>query len=42
MVNIHKFQVYKTMSRSRVDESLEKDFIVILTKNQERGEGNKE
>ena len=43
MVNIHEFQVYKIMSRSRVDKSLEQDFIkVILTKNQERGEGNKE
>ena len=43
MVNIYKFQVYKTMSRFKVDESLEQDFIkMILTKNQERGERNKE
>ena len=43
MVNIYEFQVYKTMSRSRVNESSEWDFIkVILTKNQGRGESNKE
>ena len=33
VVSIHKFRVYKTMSRPRVDESSEWDFIkVILTK----------
>jgi len=43
MVSIHKFRVYKAMSRPGVDESLEQDFInVILTKDQERGKGNKE
>jgi len=41
-VSIHKFRVYKTMSRPRVDESSEQDFIkVILTKDQERSKGNK-
>jgi len=40
-VSIHKFRVYKTMSRPRVDESLEQDFIkMILTKDQERSKGN--
>jgi len=43
MVSIHKFRVYKAMSRPGVNESLEQDFIkVILTKDQERGKGNKE
>ena len=43
MMSIHKFRVYKTMSRPRVDESSEQDFIkVILTKNQEKGKRNKE
>ena len=43
VVSIHKFRVYKTVSRSGVNESLERDFIkVILTKNQERSKGNKE
>ena len=43
MVSIHKFKVYKAMSRPRVDESSERDFIkMILTKNQERGKRNKE
>ena len=41
MVSIHKFRVYKTMSRPGVDESSERDFIkVILTKDQERSKGN--
>ena len=31
MVSIHKFRVYKTMSRPRVDESSERDFKMILT-----------
>jgi len=43
MVTIHKFRVYKTVSRPRVDESLEWDFIkVILTKDQGRSKENKE
>ena len=43
MVSIHKFKVYKAMSRPRVDESSERDFIkMILTKNQKRGKRNKE
>ena len=43
MVNIYKFQVYKTMSRFKVDESSEQNFIkMILTKDQGRGKGNKE
>ena len=43
MVSIHKFRVYKTVSRPRVNESLEQDFIkVILTKDQGRSKGNKE
>ena len=43
IVSIHKFRVYKAMSRPRVDESSEQDFIkMILTKNQERGKRNKE
>ena len=42
MVSIHKFRVYKAVSRPRVDESSERDFIkVILTKNQGRSKGNK-
>ena len=42
VVSIHKFRVYKAMSKPRVDKSSEWDFIkVILTKNQERGKGNK-
>ena len=43
MVSIHKFRVYKTVSRPRVDKSLEQNFIkVILTKDQERSKENKE
>ena len=43
VVSIHKFRVYKTVSRHRVNKSSEWDFIkVILTKNQERSKGNKE
>jgi len=43
MMSIYEFQVYKTMSRPRVNKSSEQDFIkVILTKDQERGEENKE
>ena len=43
MVSIHKFRVYKTVSKPGVDESLEWDFIkVILTKDQERSKRNKE
>jgi len=42
-VSIHKFRVYKAMSRPGVDKSLEWDFIkMILTKDQERDKGNKE
>ena len=41
VVSIHKFRVYKTVSRPGVNESLERDFIkVILTKDQERSKGN--
>ena len=41
MVSIHKFRVYKTMSRPGVDKSSEQDFIrVILTKDQGRSKGN--
>jgi len=41
-VSIHKFRVYKAVSRPGVDESSEWDFIkVILTKDQERSKGNK-
>jgi len=41
-VIIHKFRVYKAVSRPGVDESSEWDFIkVILTKDQERDKGNK-
>jgi len=43
MMSIHKFRVYKAVSRLRVDKSSERDFIkVILTKDQERGKENKE
>ena len=43
VVSIHKFRVYKAMSRPRVDESSEWDFIkVILTKDQGRSKRNKE
>ena len=42
MVSIHKFRVYKVVSRPRVNESLEQNFIkVILTKDQGRSKGNK-
>jgi len=42
-VSIYEFRVYKTISRSGVDESSKQDFIkMILTKNQGRGKGNKE
>ena len=42
VVIIHKFRVYKTMSRPRVDKSSERDFIkVILTKDQGRSKRNK-
>ena len=42
VVSIHKFRVYKTVSRPRVDKSSEWDFIkVILTKDQRRSKGNK-
>ena len=43
MVSIHKFRIYKTMSKPRVNKSSEQNFIkVILTKDQGRGKGNKE
>jgi len=43
VVIIHKFKVYKAVSRPRVDKSSEQNFIkVILTKDQERNKGNKE
>ena len=43
VVSIHKFRVYKAVSRPRVDKSSERDFIkVILTKDQERSKENKE
>ena len=43
IVSIHKFRVYKAVSRPRVNKSLEWDFIkVILTKNQGRSKRNKE
>ena len=43
IVSIHKFRVYKTVSRPRVDKSLEWDFIkVILTKDQGRSKEDKE
>ena len=42
VVNIHKFQVYKAISRLKVNKSSKQDFIkVILTKDQERSEGDK-
>ena len=42
VVSIHKFRVYKTVSRPRVDKSLEWEFIkVILTKDPERSKENK-
>ena len=43
VVSIHKFRVYKAVSRSRVDKSSERNFIkVILTKDQRRDKENKE
>ena len=43
MVSIHKFRVYKAMSRLEVNESSEWNFMkVILTKDQGRSKGNKE
>ena len=43
MVSIHKFRVYKVVSKSGVDKSSEWDFIkVILTKDQGRSKENKE
>jgi len=43
VVGIHKFGVYKVVSRPRVNESSEWSFIkVILTKDQERDKRNKE
>ena len=43
MVSIYKFQVYKTMSRPKVDKSSEQDFIkMILTKDEERSKRDKE
>ena len=42
VVSIHKFRVYKAVSRPRVNESLEQNFIkVILTKDQGRSKENK-
>ena len=42
VVSIYKFQVYKAISRLRVDKSSEQDFIkVILTKDQGRIKRNK-
>ena len=42
VVSIHKFRVYKAVSRPGVDESSEQDFIkVILTKDQGRSKENK-
>ena len=42
VVSIHKFRVYKTVSRPGVNESSEWGFIkVILTKDQGRSKGNK-
>ena len=41
-MSIHKFWVYKAISRPKVDESLEWDFIkVTVTKDQGRSKGNK-
>ena len=43
VVSIYKFRVYKAMSRPRVNESSEQDFIkIILTKDQGRSKENKE
>ena len=43
VVSVHKFKVYKAMSRSKVDESLEQNLIkMILTKDQGRDKENKE
>ena len=43
MVNIHKFLVYKAMSRPKVNKSPKWDFIkVILIKNQKRSKEYKE
>ena len=43
MVSIHKFRVYKAISRPGVEKSSEWDFIkVILIKDQERSKRNKE
>ena len=43
MVSIHKFRVYKAVSRPGVNESTEWNFIkVILTKDQGKDKGNKE
>jgi len=42
-MSIHRFRVYKTVSRPGVDKSSEQDFIkMILTKDQGRGKENKE
>ena len=42
VVSIHKFWVYKAISRPRVNKSSEWDFIkMILTKDQGRSKGNK-
>ena len=41
MVSIHKFRIYKAVSRPGVNKSLEQDFIkVILTKDQGRSKEN--
>jgi len=43
IVSIYKLQVYKTISRPRVDKGSEQGFIkIILTKDQERSKKNKE
>ena len=43
MVSIHKFQVYKVISRPRIDESLKWNLVkIILTKNQEKNKKDKE
>ena len=42
-MSIHKFRVYKAVSRPGVNKSSEWDLIkVILTKDQERSKRNKE
>ena len=42
-MSVHKFKVYKAMSRFKVDESSEQNLIkMILTKDQGRGKKNKE